>query len=146
LAASSARGAPPWPPRRGRDTLPGEAPATPLGDLAMPPASKPLVSLLVVLVGAFLILGGCVLLGGCLILGLLPVRPGADVPQAGPAETRPDTGPGQPRPGGEGQNPPGEALANPNVRFGLPAPANTDPASREAHPLHRPPDARSYNA
>src|SRR5262249_51219905 len=133
-----------WPTRRGRDTLPGEAPATLLGDVAMPPAPKPLVSLLVVLLGAFLILGGCVLLGSCLLLGLLPVRPGADVPQASPAAGRPDTGPGEPRP--RGQTPPGEALANPNVRFGLPAPAKTDPASREAFLLDRPQYVLSYNA
>src|SRR5262245_12027403 len=104
----------------------------------MPPAPKPLVSLLVVLVGAFLILGGWLLLGSCLLLGLLPVRPDAGVPQGSPAEGRPDTGPGAPRPGGEGQTPPGEALANPNVRFGLPAPAKADPTSREAYLLDRP--------
>jgi hypothetical protein len=74
----------------------------------MPPAPKPLLSLLVVLVGAFLILGGFLLLGSCLLLGLLPVQPGAGVPQGGPAEGRQDTGPGETRRGGEDQNPPGD--------------------------------------
>jgi endonuclease G, mitochondrial len=106
----------------------------------MPPAPKPLVSLLVVLVGAFLILGGG------LLLGLLPVQPGAGVPQGGPAEGRPDTGPGETRRGGEEQAPPGQALANPNARFGLPAPAQADPASREAYLLDRPQYVLSYNA
>ena len=86
----------------------------------MPPAPKPLVGLLVVIVGAFLVLGGCLGLGGCLLLGLLPIQRGPGLPPGGPV--------------------------NPNVRFGMPAPAEADPESREAYLLDRPQYVLSYNA
>jgi endonuclease G len=118
----------------------------------MPPASKPLVGLLVMIVGAFLILAGCLALGGCLFLGLLQPQPGTGIPPGGPQAGRPDTGTEEPRPdperhpAGEDQPTPEVGPVNPNVRFGMPAPAKADPESREAYLLDRPQYVLSYNA
>jgi endonuclease G len=92
----------------------------------MPPPSKLLVGLLLVLAGGFVILAGCLLLGGLAFFGLF------QVPQ-GPS-------------GAEDQPGPAAGPANPNVRFGLPAPAQADPGSREAYLLERPQYVLSYNA
>jgi endonuclease G len=110
----------------------------------MPPGPKPLVGLLTVVLGAFLILGGCLAMGACLFLWLLP-HPGSSIPPGGPSEVQRDTATVEPRPGPEPHA--GDAApANPNVRFGQPAPAKADPESRQAYLLDRPQYVLSYNA
>jgi endonuclease G len=95
----------------------------------MPPASKPLVGLLVMIVGVSLVLCGCLALGGWLFVGLLQPQPGTGIPPGGPEAGRQDTG-----------------TVNPHVRFGMPATAKADPKSREAYLLDRPQYVLSYNA
>jgi hypothetical protein len=118
----------------------------------MPPASKPPLGLLAMIVGVFLVVGGCLALGGCLFLGLLPIQQGGGIPPGSPEVGRRATGTEVPRPeperrpAGEDQARPDTGPVNPNVRFGLPAPAKADPESREAYLLDRPQYVLSYNA
>src|SRR4051794_25080896 len=56
----------------------------------------------------------------------------------------PQQGPGS-GPGPGPASPPGQQLANRNVRFGLPGPATTDPAYRNAFLIERSQYVQSYN-
>jgi hypothetical protein len=116
----------------------------------MPSPSKLLVGFVLVLLGGFVVVAGCLILGGSMFLGLFQVREGPGGPPAGTVEGRSEgedrPGPVERRPGGEGRPEPAAGPVNPNVRFGMPAPAARDVGSREAYPLARDQYVLSYNA
>jgi endonuclease G len=116
----------------------------------MPSPSKLLLGLVLALFGGFVVLAGCLLLGGSLFLGLFQPSQGPGEPQTRPVERRSEdqdqTEPAGRRRGAEDRPEPVAGPVNPNVRFGMPAPAAHDPGSREAYLLDRPQYVLSYNA